>query len=70
MVEGYGILPDTVSGSSSTHLPDGVWWNSSVVGFARFGGSSFNGLLCGSFALNVNNVVSIVNIEYGVSLTC
>ena len=69
MVEGYGILPDTVSGSSSTHLPDGCWWNGSVVGFARFGGSSFNGLLCGSFALNVNNVVSIVDFEFGVSLS-
>ena len=40
-----------------------------TYGFARFGGNSDNGLHCGSFALNVNNVVSLSNWNYGVSLT-
>lgn len=69
MVEGYGILPDTVSGSSSTHLPDGCWWSSSVVGFARFGAYSYNGLLCGVFALGVIDAVSDSVWSYGVSLS-
>nr|DAT94647.1 MAG TPA: hypothetical protein [Caudoviricetes sp.] len=36
--------------------------------FARLGGSSYNGLLCGAFALNVNDVVSNSNWDYGASL--
>lgn len=69
MVEGYGILPDTVSGSSSTYLPDGAWWNGSVVGFARFGANSDDGLLCGVFALTVNSAVSYSAWNFGVSLS-
>lgn len=69
MVEGYGILPDTVSGSSSTHLPDGCWWNGSVVGFARFGATSAAGLLCGVFALTVDSAVSHSAWTFGVSLS-
>ena len=39
-------------------------------GFARFGSNSDTGLLCGSSALNVNDLVSHSNWNYGVSLTC
>ena len=35
---------------------------------ARVGGSSNNGLLCGSFTLNVNNAASHANWNYGASL--
>ncbi len=69
MVEGYGLLPDTVSGSSSTFLPDGAWWSASVVGFARFGAVSHGGLLCGVFALSVDAAVSRSLWLFGVSLS-
>ncbi len=63
------FLPKTASGSSSTYIPDGLWWNSSLIGFARCGGSSTNGLLCGSFTLIVNDAVSRANWHSGASLS-
>ena len=64
----YAFVPTVVSGSSSTFIPDGCWFNNSIIGFARFGGNSDNGLICGSFALNVNNAVSVSNWNFGLSL--
>ena len=46
----YGIFPKTASGSDSTHFPDGLWFNTSQVNFALFGGSSIIGLRVGAFA--------------------
>ncbi|MCD8025096.1 MAG: hypothetical protein LUE64_06130, partial [Candidatus Gastranaerophilales bacterium] len=37
LVSGLGLVPTTVSGSSSTYFPDGCWWSTSIAGFARFG---------------------------------
>lgn len=69
LVGGFGFLPKNVSGSSSTYIPDGTWWNTANVGFARFGGYSDTGLVCGSFALNVHYPVSLSGWTYGVALS-
>ncbi len=69
LVEGFALLPATVSGSSSTYVPDGCWWDTSVYGFARFGSVPADGLLVGAFALIVINVASYSSWNYGVSLS-
>ena len=64
-----GILPQTVSGSSSTYQCDGCWWNTGIVGFARFGCNPYHGLLVGGFALDVANAVSYSHWSFGVALS-
>lgn len=66
-VSEYGTLPITVSGSSTTYIPDGCWWAANC--FARVGGDGYNGLLCGR-ALVVHNALSLSLWTYGVALTC
>ncbi len=65
----YAFVPTVVSGSSSTFIPDGCWFNNSIIGFARFGGCSDGGLVCGSFALSVNSAVSVSSWYFGLSLS-
>ena len=65
----YAFVPTVVSGSSSTFIPDGCWFNNSIIGFARFGGCSDNGLVCGSFALSVDGAVSVSHWYFGLSLS-
>ena len=70
LVPHLGLVPMATSGgSSSTYYCDGMWSNSTVVGFARFGGSPGDGLLCGAFAFAVDNPVSHSNWYYGVALS-
>ena len=70
LVPGLGLVPtNTAGGSSSTYFCDGWWSNSSVVGFARFGGGPIHGLLVGAFAFAVNVAVSGSDWGYGVSLS-
>ena len=65
----YAFVPTVVSGSSSTFIPDGCWFNNSIIGFARFGGASGFGLFCGSFALAVGYAVSVSDWSFGLSLS-
>lgn len=65
----YAFVPTVVSGSSSTFIPDGCWFNNSIIGFARFGGISDVGLFCGSFALGLNGVLSYSAWPFGLSLS-
>lgn len=65
----YGLLPTTVSGSDSTYIPDGAWWNTSQQNFARFGSGGFNGLLVGC-ALLLDHALSYSNWNCGLGLTC
>lgn len=69
LVEDMIMLPKVVSGSSTTYFPDGCWWNNGIVGFARFGCSSGDGLLGGAFPLDVNGVLSHSTWSFGVSLS-
>lgn len=64
-----GIIPTVVSGSSTTYQCDGCWWNTSVTGFARFGGYPAYGSLVGAFALAVHNASSDSDWDYGVALS-
>ncbi len=63
----YGTLPTTVSGSSTTYIPDGCWFAANC--FARFGGAGGYGLLCGR-ALGLHAALSYSSWAYGVALTC
>lgn len=63
------FLPKTASGSSSTYIPDGLWWNTANVGFARFGSCSYACLLVGSFACTLYGPVADSEWAYGVSLS-
>ncbi|MCM1439961.1 MAG: hypothetical protein NC131_12285 [Roseburia sp.] len=65
----YGLLPTTVSGSDSTYIPDGAWFNTSQQNFARFGGHGADGLHAGC-ALVLNVALSNSNWHYGLGLTC
>ena len=47
----YGEFSTVVSGSSSTYLCDGRWYNNSGTMYPYRGGDSDNGLLCGAFSL-------------------
>lgn len=64
-----GTLPYTVSGSDSTYIPDGCWWNTSQQNFARFGGNGNDGLRVGC-ALTLDDALSYAHWNYGVALTC
>lgn len=65
----YGLLPTTVSGSDSTYIPDGCWWNTTQQNFARFGGGGSHGLLVGC-ALHLNDALSYSVWVFGLGLTC
>ena len=65
----YGCLPTTVSGSDSTYIPDGAWFNTSQLPFARFGSAGDGGLRVGR-ALAVNFALSFSAWSYGLGLTC
>ena len=70
LVPKLGLVPTAESGgSSSTYYCDGFWSNSTVVGFARFGSSTNNGLLCGPSCLTVHHAVTHAIWYYGVSLS-
>ena len=69
-VDGLGLLPTSATGgSSTTRFADGLWSNSGIVGFARFGGGSHEGFLVGAFALFVADVVSRSSWDSGVALS-
>ena len=63
-----GLVPNKVSGSSSTYFCDGIWWASG--GFAFVGGAYDTGALVGLFAMNVDYAVSRSNGYIGGSLSC
>ena len=65
----YAFVPTVVSGSSSTFIPDGCWFNNSIIGFARFGCCSADGLLVGAFALTLYSVLSDSFWSFGLSLS-
>lgn len=55
---GFGVIPVTASGSSSTYLCDGLWFNNSQTDVALVGGLCRYGLLCGAFAAHLHNAAS------------
>ena len=65
----YGCLPTTASGSDSTYIPDGAWWNATQQNFARFGCAGGDGLLVGR-ALHLYYALSASPWPFGLALTC
>jgi hypothetical protein len=64
----YGLLPNTLSGSSSTYLCDGCWYASG--GYALVGGAYDNGAHDGAFALDSDIALSGASASLGSSLSC
>lgn len=47
----YGCFPTVMSGSESTYLCDGCWFNNGIVSYPFRGGDAAAGRICGPFAL-------------------
>ena len=65
----YGEFSTVVSGSSSTYLCDGRWYNNSGTMYPYRGGDSGNGLLCGAFCLRSNHAASLADWNIGAALS-
>lgn len=64
----FGLIPQTMSGSETTHWCDGVWC--STNNYALVGGSCNSGSLVGPFALYLNDAVSATLCHIGAALSC
>ncbi len=70
LVPGIGLVPSSITGSSTTNYCDGCWFNAAATPFfARFGGNSNPGTLCGAFCCTVDHYLSNSNWYYGVALS-
>lgn len=65
----YGRLPKTASGSDSTYVPDGLWWNTSQLNYALSGGYCYNGLRVGVSCLYLADALSASAWVIGPSLS-
>lgn len=68
--EGFGRIPVTASGSSSTFEADGLWYNNSDTTYAFVGGRWNYALQCGPFCANLNNAPSVSDSVRGAALSC
>jgi hypothetical protein len=68
--EGFGRIPVTASGSSSTFEADGLWYNNSDTMYALVGGSWDYDLQCGPFYANLNATPSYSDSGFGAALSC
>jgi hypothetical protein len=68
LVNKYGRLPKVASGSSSTYLCDGLWFNNSGVRVALVGGYCFAGLHWGSLCVSWDSTASVASWVVGASI--
>jgi hypothetical protein len=68
LVNKYGRLPKVASGSSSTYLCDGLYFNNSGVRVALVGGDCLAGLLCGSLYVHWYHTASDTYWDFGASI--
>ena len=68
--EGFGRIPVTASGSSSTFEADGLWYNNSGTMYAVVGGGWGNDLQCGPFYADLNDTPSASYSYVGAALSC
>ena len=68
--EGFGRIPVTASGSSSTFEADGLWYNNSGTMYAVVGGTWTNGLQCGPFYADLHHTPSNSHSNVGAALSC
>lgn len=62
-------MSTVVSGSSSTFVPDGRWYNNSGTMYPFRGGSSYHGALCGAFAFSSGDAPFLAYWDIGASLS-
>ena len=67
--EGFGRIPVTASGSSSTFEADGLWYNNSGTMYAFVGGNWNNGLHCGPFCAYLYHAPSYSGSTIGAALS-
>ena len=65
-----GLLPVTASGSQTTYVCDGLWFNNSQVDYALVGGDSAAGFLAGAFSVSLDCLVSSSGWYGGAALSC
>ena len=65
----YGDIPTVCSGSSSTYIPDGCWFNNSGLRFGLWGGDCNDDLLVGPAALALGSELSNSDWAFGPSLS-
>ena len=65
----FGTFSTVVSGSSSTYLCDGRWFNNSGTMYPCRGGASGSGSLCGAFYLNSADAASATAWGIGAALS-
>lgn len=70
LIEGFGRIPVTASGSETTFEKDGLWFNNSQTDYAIVGGSSVVAGFCGAFAVYLYVAVSFSLWSIGASLSC
>ena len=68
--EGFGRIPVTTSGSSSTFEADGLWYNNSGTMYAFVGGRWRIDLRCGPFCAALSITPSDSYSDYGAALSC
>ncbi|MDD3415475.1 MAG: hypothetical protein PHY47_15945 [Lachnospiraceae bacterium] len=69
IANGFGIIPVTASGSSSTYLADGLWFNNSQTDIALVGGNCSNSLLCGPFCSALADTAAYAGWYFGAALS-
>ena len=68
--EGFGRIPVTASGSSSTFEADGLWYNNSDTRYAFVGGNWADVLQCGPFGAALDSTPSYSYSYLGAALSC
>ena len=65
----YGYVPKVASGSETTYMCDGLWFNNSQTDYARVGGDWDHAGLCGSRYVNLDSLASGANANIGSRLS-
>ena len=65
----YGYVPKVASGSETTYMCDGLWFNTSQTDYALVGGSWNNAGLCGSRYVDLNHLASNAYASFGSRLS-
>ena len=68
--EGFGRIPVTASGSSSTFEADGLYYNNSDTMYAFVGGTWHYGLMVGPFYAHLYTTASYSHSALGAALSC
>ena len=68
--EGFGRIPVTASGSSSTFEADSLYYVNSGTMYAIVGGARDNDLPCGPFYANLGDAPSTSGSGVGAALSC